>query len=177
MPHKDPVIRKAYKKKYNASYKKKYYEEHKEKILAQARVHYLETREAMLLRQSVNYKKNLSNYLFYAARHRAKEFGLPFTIEKADVVIPEFCPVLGVKLFSGDRDTSASIDRIIPELGYVKDNIEVISMRANRLKNNASIEEIEKILAWMKVKKSNAELKDLFCTGDTSPSNLAKLPL
>lgn len=39
-----------------------------------------------------------------------------------------------------------SVDRIIPELGYTKGNVRVISNRANLLKNNASIEEIELVL-------------------------------
>ena len=153
MPYKDPEVRKAYKKKYNASYKKKYYEENKEKILAQAREHYKNVRPYMLARQSENYKLNRSNYLFYAARARAKTLNLPFNIEKSDVVIPEFCPVLGIKFLSGDRDTSPSLDRIKPELGYVKGNIEIISMRANRLKNNATVEELIKITDWMKSKE------------------------
>ena len=42
--------------------------------------------------------------------------------------------------------SSPSLDRIIPSLGYVKGNIRVISFRANTLKNNATLSELELIL-------------------------------
>ena len=65
--------------------------------------------------------------------------------------VPEFCPVLGIKLVpynngSGFHIDSPSLDRIKPELGYIKGNVRVISNRANLLKNNATVEELEKVL-------------------------------
>lgn len=36
--------------------------------------------------------------LWSGARRRADERGIPFTIEHEDIVIPEFCPVLGIRL-------------------------------------------------------------------------------
>ena len=44
----------------------------------------------------------------------------------------------------------ASLDCIIPELGYVPGNVAVISRRANTIKNDATIEELELVLAYMK---------------------------
>jgi len=61
-----------------------------------------------------------------------------------------FCPVLGIRLNQGDRNSVSSVDRIIPELGYVKENCRIISMKANMLKNNATVEELEKIIQYMK---------------------------
>ena len=60
------------------------------------------------------------------------------------------CPVLGVnmeisKLGSKNNDSTASIDRIDPKKGYVKDNIIVVSMRANRIKTDATVDEIRKV--------------------------------
>ncbi len=43
----------------------------------------------------------------------------------------------------------STLDRVVPSLGYVKGNVRVISFRANRLKNNATIDEIRAILAYM----------------------------
>ena len=40
---------------------------------------------------------------------------------------------------------SPSLDRIFPESGYTKGNVRVISWRANWIKNNSTIEEIEKL--------------------------------
>jgi len=65
--------------------------------------------------------------------------------------------VLGIKLnygWSGKSgpcdNTKASFDKVIPELGYVPGNVFIISWRANKLKNNMSITELEKILTYMK---------------------------
>ena len=87
------------------------------------------------------------------SKNRAMRNGIPFSLEKEDIVIPEICPILKIKLTTpgeGVNDASPTIDRIDPKKGYIKGNIAVISMRANRLKNDATVAEIEKILAWMK---------------------------
>lgn len=47
-------------------------------------------------------------------------------------------------------------NRISPENGYVKDNVVVISYKANRIKNNATLNELEKVFLWL---KSAKELK------------------
>jgi hypothetical protein len=83
-----------------------------------------------------------------AARRSAKNAGVPFALEISDIVIPEYCPALGLKLIRtrGYRsDVSPSIDRIIPKKGYVRENITIVSMRANRIKNNATFEELTKM--------------------------------
>ena len=86
------------------------------------------------------------------AKARAKRKGIPFTITHEDITIPEHCPVLGIKLEPGSkycaRDSSPSLDRIIPELGYVPGNVEVISNRANKLKNDATPEELRLVAEY-----------------------------
>jgi hypothetical protein len=82
------------------------------------------------------------------AKARAKRSGLPFDIERKDVIIPDVCPVLGIKLFRESKDTwknAPSIDRIDNTKGYTKDNIMIISRRANILKKDASLDELIKI--------------------------------
>jgi hypothetical protein len=37
---------------------------------------------------------------------------------------------------------NSTIDRVIPELGYVKNNVNIISMLANSMKNHATIEQL-----------------------------------
>lgn len=82
------------------------------------------------------------------AKNRAKSKNLPFNLTLDDIIIPNECPLLNIPLQEGIgiyTDNSPTLDRIVPELGYVKGNIQVISMRANRIKDNASFEEFERI--------------------------------
>ena len=44
-----------------------------------------------------------------------------------------------------NNDLTKSIDRIDPKKGYVKDNIIVVSMRANRIKTDATVDEIRRV--------------------------------
>jgi hypothetical protein len=85
------------------------------------------------------------------AKTRAKLKGVPFDILASDLQIPEECPVLGIPLIWGERLTNntPTIDRVIPEKGYVKGNCVVISMKANRLKNNASEDDLRAILNYV----------------------------
>lgn len=87
--------------------------------------------------------------MYYDARKRAVKLGLPFDIQPDDVLVPEVCPVLGARLGCGGRENSPTLDRLIPQLGYVRGNVRVISFRANRLKSDASPEELQAILNYM----------------------------
>jgi peptidoglycan/xylan/chitin deacetylase (PgdA/CDA1 family) len=98
------------------------------------------------------YRDNWARSLWYSARRRARKFGVPFEITVNDVKIPEVCPVLGIPLQVNSKpsDTSASIDRVHPQLGYTKDNIIVVSHKANTMKSNATIEELERLVEFYK---------------------------
>jgi hypothetical protein len=88
------------------------------------------------------------------ARHRAKIGNLPFNITASDFEIPIFCPAIGIRLELGNgklHDASPTLERIVPELGYVKGNIAVISYKANRMKNNSSLIELENLTEWLRV--------------------------
>jgi hypothetical protein len=85
------------------------------------------------------------------ARNRAKDKGLPINIKIRDIVVPTHCPLLGIPLASakgngGPKHNSPSLDKIIPALGYVKGNIQVISYKANVMKSNATLEEMETLV-------------------------------
>lgn len=89
-------------------------------------------------------------YMWLQARRRAKAIGVPFSIRVEDIIIPEVCPVLGIPLGArGDnRDTAPSLDRRDVHLGYVPGNVFVISQRANRIKSDATLEELQRITAY-----------------------------
>jgi hypothetical protein len=92
-------------------------------------------------------------YLWRLVRERARKNKLPFTIEPSDIVIPEVCPVLGIKLLPcGKRldDCSPTLDKINNELGYIKGNVSVISWKANRLKSDGTAEDHERIANYIK---------------------------
>ena len=73
---------------------------------------------------------------------RAKRKGIIFTITLEDIPeIPTHCPVLKTPMFM------PSLDRLIPGLGYIPGNVRVISQRANRIKADATIEELERVLS------------------------------
>lgn len=86
------------------------------------------------------------------AKRRAEASGIPFDLNTEDISIPDVCPVLGLPLSVSQGSgapghCSPSLDRIIPELGYVRGNVRVISHRANALKSNATISELRAVLS------------------------------
>jgi len=101
-------------------------------------------------------RENWSKVLLTNAKHRAKKYGIYFDLKITDIIIPDYCPVLGMKLSVDGgigyraRDCTPSMDRMDNSLGYISDNIRIISWRANRLKGDATLEEVEKIFQYMK---------------------------
>lgn len=87
--------------------------------------------------------------LWNAAKQRAKKAGLEFTITVADVIIPAACPYLGIPICASfdptggvRRDNRASLDRVDSRVGYVPGNVHVVSWKANRIKTDATIEDL-----------------------------------
>lgn len=87
------------------------------------------------------------------ARERARKFGVDFDLDQDDIVIPQYCPILGIKLERGTNgrslDSSPSLDRIFPEKGYVKGNVQVISQLANQMKNSATPQQLLDFADWI----------------------------
>lgn len=88
------------------------------------------------------------------ARVRAKAQNVSFTLKIDDLTIPSVCPVFNTPLIWTDNitDDTPSLDRLIPNRGYVKDNVEFISYKANRIKSNANLAEIEAVALWLRNK-------------------------
>jgi len=95
-------------------------------------------------------KKTPEKQILMRAKSRAKELNLDFDLDETDIVIPDYCPILNIKLELGgsSRASAPSIDRVDSTKGYVKGNIAIISHRANSLKNNMTIEEIIRMAKW-----------------------------
>lgn len=95
---------------------------------------------------------NKERKMWQSAKERALKNNLTFSIEISDIVIPSLCPILGIPLFAGEgkvHANSPSLDRIVPELGYTKDNIWVISHKANSIKTNANKDELLVFALWV----------------------------
>jgi len=95
------------------------------------------------------YRENdIAGNLCKTAKYRAKKRKIEFNITKDDIIVPEYCPVLGIKLGlsslskNGGAPYSYSLDRVNPELGYIKGNVMVMSHLANSMKSNATKEQL-----------------------------------
>jgi hypothetical protein len=94
-------------------------------------------------------RKNPATVLYHSARQRAAKKGLEFTITVDDIHIPEKCPIMDIPLeffreygANNRRKNSPSLDRIDKRRGYTPDNIRVISDIANRMKSDATPDEL-----------------------------------
>lgn len=101
------------------------------------------------LSQQLYDNTSLEHRLWSAAKSRAKRNGREFSIAVSDVVIPKLCPVLGEPIVYSSV-YAPSIDRVDSSKGYTKDNIRVISKRANMLKNNATVHELESVIKYIR---------------------------
>jgi len=137
------------RKEYSISYQ----ENNKEKIKEWHKKNHKEKYTTEKRRKK--YRKNIQSEIYNHAKQRARLKNISFTITLEDVIIPNNCPVFGIPLDHRDRLHAPTLDRIINELGYVKGNVQVISAKANRLKNNGTIEEFEQIIRYMKNGNNN----------------------
>ncbi len=96
-------------------------------------------------RRKNDWKYKPAIHMLNNSKQRAKAAGLEHNLTSDDIVIPDVCPVLGIKLETGDRKehyNAPSIDRIDNTKGYLKENVVIVSTRANLLKKDATIDEL-----------------------------------
>lgn len=124
--------------------------------LYHARKNEPEVREAALARTRAWKERNRDACILksslWLAKERAVQQGVPFSLRYEDIQVPEFCPVLGIRLErarGASTDSSPSIDRLVPSLGYVPGNVMVISQKANRIKSVGTVEDLLAIVRYM----------------------------
>jgi len=108
-------------------------------------------------------------WLLQRIKSKCKIEGLEFNLTIDDLHVPDVCPVLGIPLKFGVKGNklqetkggriphdSPSVDRIDPTKGYVKGNVIMVSYRANFLKSDASMDELQSIVTFYNAKKACA---------------------
>ena len=101
--------------------------------------------ETILIMKESNSRFNVRGKLCSSALFRARENNLPCNITSEDIILLRVCPLLSVNIEYGNNtitNYSASLDKINPLLGYVKGNIQVVSMLANNMKSSATQQEL-----------------------------------
>lgn len=120
------------------------------------REHYLKYHRARYIREKdklQEYQKNHYSvpinklkYLVTNAKSRAIKEGMEFNLDHTKIEIPTHCKYLGIELTythkQGRKRSNISLDRIDSTRGYTMDNIQLISDKANVMKNDASIPEL-----------------------------------
>lgn len=108
-------------------------------------------------RISKSSKRGHAKQIFDKRKRLAKLRGIPFTIEFDEVfkLAGDKCPVFNTplswcELGGKPKANTPSLDKMIPELGYVPGNVFWVSYRANSIKTNATMEEISMVLKYMK---------------------------
>lgn len=152
---KNPEKVKEYKKKWkekNPEYDRQYLLNNRDELLSYKKEWYIKNAVRISEKTKKRHSESPLNKvkrLLDKRKSAAKKRGIEFSVCADDVFIPEFCPLLGVRLdFSGkpNNPNGMSIDRIDPSKGYILGNVWVVSYRANRIKNDASLEELRSIV-------------------------------
>jgi len=98
-----------------------------------------------------------------SCKRRAHRQGVPYDLDstyiRALLAATNYtCPVFDVPFDPtmeaggkpGPKRWSASIDRIVPSLGYVKGNVRIISSYANGIMSNAPLDDIETVVEYLR---------------------------
>ena len=109
--------------------------------------HWREQNREYIKQKEIEYaQKKQEKLLYHQAKSSAKRRNIEFSITENDIIIPDMCPILGITLTKirgkGRINSNVSIDRRDPRLGYTPENIWIISDLANRMKSNATQEEL-----------------------------------
>jgi hypothetical protein len=101
---------------------------------------------------------HLATYLDNAkARAKAKQIAFDLDLNFLESIMTDECPVFKTKFVWGqtrdqERETP-SLDRIIPELGYIRHNVVFISAKANSIKQEVTETELYAVADWLHEKR------------------------
>ena len=104
-----------------------------------------ECRDCSNNRRKQSYERDWRKGILMNVKQRVRLLKIPFNLTLEDIIIPEYCPILNVKLQRGtkkDYRYSPTVDRLDNNKGYIKGNIRIISKQAKKMKNNPTKEEL-----------------------------------
>lgn len=137
--------RKAKSRAHYSRYYKDLTPEQKEAFLAKSR----EKDTSLRRRREVDRPEKL---LLDSARGRARRAGIEFSLTEEDIKFTDRCPILNIPMkfgVKGPSRNSPSLDRLDPTKGYVPGNVQVISFKANTMKNDATAEMLLDFASWV----------------------------
>lgn len=134
-------------------YDKRYYEENKPASREARAAYRREYRERCKDKDPMEHHLN---YVLRGSRNRATRKGLDHDLDAEFIasLYPDTmeCPILKIpiKPFADSKDNSPALDRVDNSKGYTRDNVQVISYRANSLKRDATLDELVALGNWAK---------------------------
>jgi len=110
-------------------------------------------REKIAFNERTKRRTDVVPWMLHNARLKARRKGYKSDLTLDDLILPEVCPVLGIPLMIGTGkvcQNSPSLDRIDNTKGYMRGNVIIVSMRANAIKNDATVEELGRVYRFYK---------------------------
>ena len=101
---------------------------------------------------------HLATYLDNSkARAKAKQIAFDLDLDFLESIATDECPIFKTPFVWGEvRDQereTPSLDRIIPELGYIRHNVVFISAKANSIKQEVTETELYAVADWLHEKR------------------------
>ena len=115
--------------------------------------------------------------MFKGALQRARKNNLPFDIDTPYLksIAKQTCPIFDIQLNWGMspngsvKSNSPSLDKVIPEWGYIKGNVAIISFIANKIKQDVTYNDLYKVADWLHDQEKETKK-------NVKPEQLASLP-
>lgn len=93
----------------------------------------------------------IRGYIIRNTKYCSKRRNICFNLKYTDFELPEYCPILGLKLEygssgNGNNPNHATLDRIDNKKGYIPGNVMIISRLANAMKNESTFAQLDKFI-------------------------------
>ncbi len=144
-------------REYAREYRRRFPEKSRESVRRYRRNNPEKVRESHYLANRALLTSDPRKSLFYSARKRAKESGLPFEISLDHILLGSPCLLCGKdmkKSTHGVKHDSPTLDKIYPQRGYVPGNVKVICYECNMRKRDWTPETmkdfLEKLILYSK---------------------------